>query len=339
MESKKIEQIEQKNTSYSIPIAIVVAGAMLAGAIVYRSSYPPLYQSAALKNQIENQKSHSAKVASAISSISPEEEAVIPTDGIILPITWGDIGLRLASTGAIDVEKLKAVYNGRNGFTREYEKLLLYQNDGKLKITKENAGYLLNLFWALGLANINPILDKGEMMDLRYGGAQNFASTAGWTIARGDPMDHYSKHSFVSLTPDQQALVEKIAKGIYRPCCNNSTHFPDCNHGMAMLGLLELMAEQGVSEADMWKAALAVNSYWFPDNYITIALYMKEKAVEWRDVNAEEILGINYSSASGYAKIAGQVRQPIKKQNGSGCGIDVGEQSTTVPQKQVGCGV
>ena len=33
-------------------------------------------------------------------------------------------------------------------------------------------------------------------------------------------------------------MENKIAKGIYRPCCNNSTYFPDCNHGMAMLGLL-----------------------------------------------------------------------------------------------------
>ncbi|HEY4500222.1 MAG TPA: hypothetical protein VJH25_00330, partial [Candidatus Paceibacterota bacterium] len=273
----------------------------------------------------------------------PEEEMVISTEGVVLPVSWGNLGLRLASTGTIDVEKLKAVYSGRNGFTDEYGKLLLYQNDGKLKITKENAGYLLNLFWALGLANSNPILDSGEMTDPRYGGAQNFASTAGWTIARGNPMDHYSKHMFVSLTPEKQALVDKISRGIYRPCCNNSTHFPDCNHGMAMLGLLELMAEQGVSEQDMWQTALAVNLYWFPDTYMTIASYMKDRGVEWKDVNAREMLGINYSSTGGFAKIAGQVRAPEQRQGGSGCSIDTWEQSTIVPQnapqKQVGCGV
>ena len=87
-------------------------------------------------------------------------------------------------------------------------------------------------------------------------------------------MDHYNRHIFFKLTPEQQALVDKVSRGIYRPCCNNSTHFPDCNHGMAMLGFLELMASQGVSEQDMWKAALAVNSYWFPDTYINIATYI-----------------------------------------------------------------
>ena len=59
-------------------------------------------------------------------------------------------------------------------------------------------------------------------------------------------MNHYSMHRFIVLTPEQQALVEKVSKGIYRPCCGNSVYFPDCNHGMAMLGLLELMASQGV---------------------------------------------------------------------------------------------
>ncbi|MDO8579405.1 MAG: hypothetical protein Q7R72_00855 [bacterium] len=328
-----MEQKEIKNNSYSVPIAIVVAGVMLAGAIAYRSSYSPTYQAYQLTNQ---------NVANTVSSISPEEEVVIPTEGVILPVSWGNLGLRLASTGVIDVEKLKAVYVDRSGFTNEYGKLLLYQNDDKLKITKENAGYLLNLFWALGLANSNSILDSGEMTDSRYGGAQNFAGTAGWTIARGNPMDHYSKHMFVSLTADQQMLVDKISRGIYRPCCNNSTHFPDCNHGVAMLGLLELMASQGVSETDMWQTALTVNSYWFPDTYMTIASYMKDKGVEWKDVNAQEMLGINYSSASGYAKIAGQVREPEQRQGGSGCGIDTNTGAQIpdqVPQKQAGCGV
>ncbi len=351
MESKNTKYTEEKNTSYSVPIAIVVAGAMLAGAIMYRSSYPPPYRLTDRLADSKNQNSHPANARDITSAentttaIYPEESAVIPEDGVILPVSWGSLGLRLASTGAIDVEKLKAVYiekyAEKNGFTDEYKKLLLYQNDGKLKMTKENAGYLLNLFWALGLANNNSILDSGEMTDPRYGGAQNFASTAGWTIARGDPMDHYSKHAFISLTTEQQALVDKISRGIYRPCCNNFTHFPDCNHGMAMLGLLELMAEQGVSEEDMWKTALIVNSYWFPDNYTTIALYMKDKGVEWKNVNAQEILGINYSSASGYAKIAGQVIQPQERQGGSGCGVDSGETADipAVPKQRSECGV
>ena len=162
------------------------------------------------------------------------------------------------------------------------------------------------------------------MTDPAYGGAGNFASTGGWTIAQGSAMDHYSKHKFFNLTSDQQALVDKISRGIYRPCCGNSTHFPDCNHGMAMLGLLELMASQGASEQDIWKAALAVNSYWFPDTYMTIAAYMKSKGIEWKDANPQEILGAGYSSGQGYAKIASQVVAPSSSQSGGGCGVDTG---------------
>ena len=120
-------------------------------------------------------------------------------------------------------------------------------------MTQENSGTILNLLWAFGLANKNEILEKGPMMDKRYGGAENFASTGGWTLSKGDSMNHYSMHSFITLTPQQQSLVEKVSQNIYRPCCGNSTYFPDCNHGMAMLGLLELLASQGISENEMYK--------------------------------------------------------------------------------------
>lgn len=88
---------------------------------------------------------------------------------------------------------------------------------------------------------------------------------------------------------------------------------------MAMLGLLELMASQGVSEEEMYKIALQVNSYWFPDNYLTIATFLKSKGVEWATVNPKEILGANFSSASANQQIAAQITtQP--QGGGSGCG-------------------
>jgi hypothetical protein len=40
----------------------------------------------------------------------------------------------------------------------------------------------------------------------------------------------------------QQKRLEEVTIGVFRPCCDNPHAFPDCNHGMAMLGLLELMA-------------------------------------------------------------------------------------------------
>ena len=321
---------KEKNNPYAIPIAIVIAGAMLSGSWLYISQNPP--------NKISEEKNQKIAATQNV-SVSALEETVLPSAGVILPVSWGDLGAKLVSVGAIDGVRFKALYDERGQFTKEYESLLIGNNADKLKITKDNAGYLLNLFWALGLASKNQILDSGEMANPRYGGAGNFASTGGWTMAQGNPMDHYSRHKFFNLTPEQQALVDKVSKGIYRPCCNNSTHFPDCNHGMAMLGLLELMASQGASEQDMWKAALAVNSYWFPDTYLTIATYMKDKSVEWRDVKPEEILGVNYSSGSGYQKIASQVVVTPSNSQGGGCDVSAGQSVSVPQQKQSGCGI
>lgn len=248
------------------------------------------------------------------------EEQVISKAGVELGVVWGDLGKRLINAGVIDERAFTELYSARGGLSVEEKQLLSGEGNGTIVMTEENSSVVLNLLWAFGLANKNSILEKGEMSDPVYGGAGGFASTGGWTLAKGDAMDHYSRHSFIVLSPKQQALVERVSKGIFRPCCDNSTHFPDCNHGMAMLGLLELMASQGVSEEEMYKAALAVNSYWFPDTYTTIAAYMQRKGVEWKDVDPKEILGSSYSSASGYARIAAKVTLP-QQQGGSGCGI------------------
>ncbi len=280
-------------------------------------------------------------------TLSILEEKVIPQKGITLPVRWGDLGAQLTALGVIDKEKFESLYALRGGLDREAKTFLSGTSEGRITITKDNAGLLLNLFWALGLANKNDILDTGEMMNPAYGGAGNFASTGGWTIAEGNAMDHYSRHELLTLTPQEQARVSNISLGVYRPCCDNSTHFPDCNHGMAMLGFLELMASQGVSEEDMWKAALAVNSYWFPDAYLTLATYMQSKGVDWKEVNPQEILGIDYSSASGYGRIASQVVEPQGERGGDGCGVKGGGTAAPVEESalpkgqggQSGCGV
>src|SRR3989344_1425196 len=287
---------------YAVPMAIVIAGAMIA------VSYYLVQTGAGSGERFAVNRAPAGAL----------QEAVLPTRGVELPVTWGDLGKKLVEAGAIDASAMESLYRDRGGMPTEYRVLLTGASDKKLVITQDNAGYLLNLLWALGLANKNPILEDGaEMMNPGYGGAGNFASTGGWTIAKGDAMNHYNMHSLVTLTADQQELVDKVSRGIFRPCCGNSTHFPDCNHGMAMLGLLELMASQGVSEQDMYKVALAVNSYWFPDTYLTIAMYMQQKGVAWQDVSPKEVLGANYSGAAGFQNISSQVNTPS---NGGGGG-------------------
>ncbi len=248
------------------------------------------------------------------------QQEIIPNTGIILPVTFNDIGVKLVDSGVIDIKKFESLYEKRGGLDQEIKDILYKGSDQKIKITNENAGVVLNILWALGLGNKNPILENGPMQDKRYGGAANFASTGGWTLARGDAMDHYSKHQFIILTQQQQALVEKVAKNIYRPCCDNSTYFPDCNHGMAMLGLLQLMASQGVSEKEMYKTALTVNSYWFPDTYLTIAYYLNKKGIKYNEQEPGKILSANFSSASGYGQILNEVA-PLSRQKGGGCGV------------------
>ena len=235
------------------------------------------------------------------SLIATAEKAVIPQKGIVLPVKWNDLGKKMIESGVIDKVKFEELYASRGGLSKDNLDLLYGENNKSIAMNRENSAVLLNLLWAFGLANKNRILEEGPMV--YQGDAGRFASTGGWTISEGNPMDHYSKHAFITLTEEQQRLVEKVSKNIYRPCCGNSTYFPDCNHGMAMLGLLELLASENVSENEMYDVALAVNSYWFPDTYLTLAEYFNQRGTDWADVDPKEVLGATYSSGLGYSKI------------------------------------
>lgn len=245
---------------------------------------------------------------------------VLPKEGVILPVKWGNLGKKMIEAGVIDASKFEALYAQRGGLNEETKNLLYGENNNNLVINDQNNGVILNLLWAFGLSNKNLILEKGPMTDSRYGGAHVFASTGGWTLSVDNAMNHYSKHNFVVLSPEQQKLVEKVSQNIYRPCCNNSTYFPDCNHGMAMLGLLELLASQGASEEELYKVALQVNAYWFPDTYLTIAKYFKSRNISWQDVDPKEVLGPNFSSASGYRRVLSLI-EPVQIQSGGSCGV------------------
>lgn len=298
LESQKIESEVQKK-DYTLPASILLSALVLGGAWVYTAG--PKEES--------------------INNRSPQiVQEQLDDQGIEIPVQWEDLGRKMAEAGVFDRDQLVALYNSRGGLNAADVKLIDGSNDGKLRVTQANSGLLLNLLWALGLSNKNQILEKGPMMDPKYGGADRFASTGGWTLAKGSPMNHYSMHQFITLTSKEQTLVEMVAKNVYRPCCGNSTYFPDCNHGMAMLGLLELMASQGASESEMYRVALQVNSLWFPDTYQTIAKYLESKGVSWGNSDPKEILGARYSSASGYRQILSQVTPPAQKSGGS-CGV------------------
>lgn len=258
--------------------------------------------------------------AAGQANLTELEKTVLPAEGVDLSIKWSDLGKQLIDKGVIDKTKFEQLFSQRGGLGTEEQKLLSGSGNGSIRMTKANADFLLDLFWAFGLANKNDVLDKGEMMrDPKQVG--NFASTGGWTLAKGQATDYYSKFKLVGLTPEQQTRVENTSKGIYRPCCGNSTHFPDCNHGMAMLGLLELMAANGLSEQEMYKKALVVNAFWFPQTYLEMAAYYAERGTSWDKVDSKEALGVNFSSAQGYRQMRSQIKSlPQVQQGGGSCG-------------------
>jgi hypothetical protein len=131
-----------------------------------------------------------------------------------------------------------------------------------------------------------------------------FASTGGWTLGAKPITELYASLDLIPLTAEQQKRVEEVATAVYRPCCDNSTLFPDCTHGMAMLGLLELMASQGATIDQMFEAAKYVNAFWFPQQTLEIAIYIQTN--DWVDFAAadpREVVGKSLSSASGFKAV------------------------------------
>jgi hypothetical protein len=232
-------------------------------------------------------------------------DQVNPPDGYELPIRYGDFAPKLVAAGVIDYAGFVKLYQEIGSpLNKQQIALLTKGSDAPVVISKENQHFLLNLFWALGLANQNRILTDGPMM--RNGKEQvvNFASTGGWTLATRPVAELYASQSIIPLTDEQQKRLEEVAAGVYRTCCDNPTHYPDCNHGMAMLGLLELMASQGASVAEMFEAAKYVNAFWFPQQSLELAVLFKTtKNVEFAQVEASQVVGQQLFSGSGFQAV------------------------------------
>ena len=254
-------------------------------------------------------------------------EQINPSDGYALPATFGDIGPQLLAAGAIDYDKFVAIYE-RSGqpLTGEQLAILKDGSDDPVVINRHNAYFLLNFFWAFGLANENPILTEGPMMANGPDQVTRFASTGGWTIASKPVVKVYASTPIVTLTAEQQSLLEDVAAQVYRPCCNNPTHFPDCNHGMAMLGMLELMAAQGATQDELFAAAKYANAFWYAQQTMELATFFKAtQKVDFAQVDSQQLVGRNFSSAAGFQNIHqwlvsnGELQQAPG--DGSSCGV------------------
>lgn len=249
-------------------------------------------------------------------------DQVNPPDGYELPIQYGDFAPKLVAAGVIDYEAFVKLYQEIGSPLTELQTTILTKgSESPVVINKENQHFLLNLFWALGLANQNKILTEGSMMRNGKENVVNFASTGGWTLATKPVAKVYASQAFVPLSDEQQKRLEEVAAGVYRPCCDNPTIFPDCNHGMAMLGLLELMASQRVSTSEMFETAKYVNAFWFPQQSFELAvLYKTTEDIDFAEINAPLVVGQKFFSGTGFQSVHQWLAQNGKLEQAPGVG-------------------
>lgn len=250
---------------------------------------------------------------------------VLPAKGFQSKIALGNAIVKLVENGAIDKDKFEAIYKARGGLPQEFRDVLTKSSDKPILLTAENANFYVNLLWPVGLSNY---MESNKQSPVNGKNLFGFASTGGWNLGKEkNGGAYFNKLKIVELTPEQEALATKVAQNTYRPCCGNSTFFQDCNHGSALLGLLEIGASQGLTENELYREALAFNSFWFPSNYIQTGLYFKAvKNIDWENVDPKVALGKDFSSGSGSAKISSEVAKipnlipPAPTGSGAKCG-------------------
>jgi hypothetical protein len=244
-------------------------------------------------------------------------EEVLPREGIPTGVFFGDALQKVIAAGVLMPSKFRSVYAKKGGMPPWVAALLAGSSDTPIRLTASTASDLLNLLWPIGLATRAPFNADSPTNGPHL---PRLASTAGWTLGReANGASYFDKVDALTLNPAQAALVQQVAERTYRPCCDNSALFQDCNHGSAMLGLLELAASQGMGKAKLEQVALAANSFWFPREYLKTALFFAIfEQRSWEEVAPEELLGARYSSASGWhenVNIALQMTNLIPRQS------------------------
>ena len=250
--------------------------------------------------------------------------AISPDTGIDIGVTFGDSIQKLIATGALDPEKLRATSDSLPDWV---ERLLRASSSEPIVFSSDTAPYLVNLLWPLGLSTRAAFNETSPISTLRI---PYFASTGGWTLGRAQRgYVYFNRVDAIKMNERQEALVLEVATNTYRPCCNNSTFFQDCNHGSALLGLMELAASQGAALDRLYRIAVVANSYWFAEQYAKTAEYFSRfRTQAWNDVAPQLILGRDFSSLSGWEK---NVNAPLLLANV--------ELRTTGLRPRVACGI
>lgn len=233
---------------------------------------------------------------------------------------------RLVEAGVIDPVRFLEVYKGRVPIPK-WVSLVLDGKPQELILSLENAPFNLNLLWPIGLATKTAFNNESPIngSDLPY-----FASTGGWTLGReNNGAAYFNKVETLSLSSQQASLARRTAEKIFRPCCGNSAFFQDCNHGSAMLGLIEMAASNGQSQESIAKLGKIANGLWYPQEYIEMALFFDAvKDISWEKVPADMILSSKFSSIGGWQNNVhavlldkGLLLRPQGVDGGSSCAI------------------
>lgn len=225
-------------------------------------------------------------------------EEVIPRAGVPTGIVFGDSIQKLIAAGVLDTGKFRGT---RKKLPDWVEHVLTAPSNDPIMFSDQTSSYLVDLLWPLGLANKAAFNEKSPVNTPNIPG---FASTGGWSSGQAaNGYVYFNSVEAVRMSDHEQAMVLDVATHSFRPCCDNSTLFQDCNHGSALLGLLELAASQGSTRKGLYGIALIANSYWFPDNYAKTALYFSHfYHASWSRIPPDLILASDYSSLTGWEK-------------------------------------
>ncbi|OJT94710.1 MAG: hypothetical protein JJ59_01315 [Candidatus Micrarchaeum sp. AZ1] len=300
--TKIVRKTKTKNlrTSTKYKITLMLIAIIIIGSIAFYSAYNlnaiktnNLYTKNIAQNKsiISNQTSTN-KTAALLSELFPRQ-------GFKTPVKLNNIVPELVDSGALNLSKVEGLY-GKNLTQQEFD-VLTKPSYTNLTLNTSNANFYLLIFWALGISNKNSILSNfsADANSSNFTVA-NLASVGGWTLGTNSSgMAYFNKLQLLSLTPIAQGEMYYVATHTYRPCCDNPTAFPDCNHGAALLALMELGSSQGLNESQLYTLALQAQTLWFPSYYATTALELQYKNVSYWN-NPQLVLGKNYSSLSGW---------------------------------------
>ena len=253
-------------------------------------------------------------------------DVVVPPGGYNTSMVFGNAILRLVQAGVVDAAKFRRLYEARGGLPPWVERLFVAPSGEPIRFSRTTAPYLLIIFWPLGLATKTSFNSHSPLNRVSL---PSFASTACWNLGQANNGYVYFNHvETIRLSQTQEHVVLNIARKVFRPCCNNSTFFQDCNHGSALLGVLELAASQGRARDKLYRLARVANAYWYPTHYVEIALYFQEiKSQSWPEVAPETVLSRQFSSVSGWRRnihipLQAANLLPRRKQRGqSGCSV------------------